>query len=213
MTDISSNVLSVLVDGISIDYQRENNNCCVNLTKMAKPFGKRVNDWLNLPTTQDYLTLLQRIVSVTRFSGNVEPLIVTKQGGNVAEIEQGTWTTDYRIAMRFAQWLSPEFSLKVDELLVKIVSGELVVSGEGVFIDPKGQSWISRPRFCKALNVSEHSFNGLMSTYKQHFAQIGSLWYVSAELFKLRSVQQYINSRKNEVKKSAPDVTQLTINF
>lgn len=213
MTDISSNVLSVLVDGISIDYQRENNNCCVNLTKMAKPFGKRVNDWLNLPTTQDYLTLLQRIVSVTRFSGNVEPLIVTKQGGNVAEIEQGTWATDYRIAMRFAQWLSPEFSLKVDELLVKIVSGELVVSGEGVFIDPKGQSWISRPRFCKALKVSEHSFNGLMSTYKQHFAQIGSLWYVSAELFKLRSVQQYINSRKNEVKKSAPDVTQLTINF
>ena len=153
MSDITSNVLSVLIDGITIDYKRETNNCRVNLTKMAKPFGKRVNDWLNLPTTQDYLTLLQCIVSVTRFSGNVEPLIVTKQGGNVAEIEQGTWATDYRIAMRFAQWLSPEFSLKVDDLLVKIVSGELVVSGEGVFIDPKGQSWISRPRFCKALNV------------------------------------------------------------
>ncbi|MBQ3688417.1 MAG: KilA-N domain-containing protein [Bacteroidales bacterium] len=128
-------------------------------------------------------------------------------GGN------GTWATDYRIAMRFAQWLSPEFSLKLDDLLVKIVSGELVVSGEGVFIDPKGQSWISCSRFCKALNVSEHSFNGLMSTYKQHFAQIGSFWYVSAELFKLRSVQQYINSRKNEVKKNAPDVTQLSLNF
>lgn len=213
MTDISSNVLSVLVDGISIDYQRENNNCRVNLTKMAKPFGKKVNDWLKTQETQEYLSALQRIAVRFDKNRNVEPLIVTKQGGNVAEIEQGTWATDYRIAMRFAQWLSPEFSLKVDELLVKIVSGELIVSGEGVFIDPKGQSWISRPRFCKALNVSEHSFNGLMSTYKQHFAQIGSLWYVSAELFKLRSVQQYINSRKNEVKKSAPDVTQLTIIF
>lgn len=212
MTDISSNVLSVLVDGISIDYQRENNNCRVNLTKMAKPFGKKPIDWLKTQESQAYLAAAKSLISSQ--SENIhsgEDLIVVQNGGTPGE--NGTWATDYRIAMRFAQWLSPEFSLKVDDLLVKIVSGELIVSGEGVFIDPKGQSWISRPRFCKALNVSEHSFNGLMSTYKQHFAQIGSLWYVSAELFKLRSVQQYINSRKNEVKKTAPDATQLTIEF
>lgn len=213
MTSDNSNILSAIVDGISIDYQRESNNCRVNLTKMAKPFGKRVIDWLNLPSTKEYLTLLQDIVSDVRKSNNVEPLIVTKQGGNVVETVQGTWATDYRIAMRFAQWLSPEFSIKVDELLVKIVSGELMISGIGVMIDTKGQTWISRARFCKALGVSEHSFNGLMSTYKQHFAQIGGFWYVSSELFKLRSVQQYIDSRKNEVKKTAPDVTQLSLNF
>lgn len=213
MTSDNSNILSAIVDGISIDYQRESNNCRVNLTKMAKPFGKQTADWLRQESTQEYLTALQRIVVRHGNSHNVVPLIDIKQGGNVAEIEQGTWATDYRIAMRFAQWLSPEFSIKVDELLVKIVSGELIISGEGIYREPSGQTWIRRDRYCKALGVSEHSFNGLMSTYKQHFMQQGIFWYVSADLFKLRSVQQYLDSRKNEVKKAVPNATQLSLNF
>ena len=60
-----------------------------------------------------HIRALQRIAVRFDKNRNVDSLIVTKQGGNVAEIEQGTWATDYRIAMRFAQWLSPEFSLKV----------------------------------------------------------------------------------------------------
>ena len=212
MTSDNSNILSAIIDDIYIDYQRESNNCRVNLTKMAKPFGKRVNDWLKLPSTKEYLTILQCVKSDTRKNCIIEPLIVT-QKGNSNEIEQGTWATDYRIAMRFAQWLSPEFSIKVDELLVKIVSGELIISGEGIYREPSGQTWIRRDRYCKALGVSEHSFNGLMSTYKQHFMQQGIFWYVSADLFKLRSVQQYLDSRKNEVKKAVPNATQLSLNF
>ena len=46
-------------------------------------------------------------------------LLRVKQGGE----NQGTWCTDYRIAMRFAQWLSPEFSIQVDQLLVDLMLG------------------------------------------------------------------------------------------
>ena len=37
-------------------------------------------------------------------------------------MEQGTWCRDYRIALRFAQWLSPEFSIKVDEAILGLLT-------------------------------------------------------------------------------------------
>lgn len=104
MPDIIPNILSVVIDGITIDYQRQTNNCLVNLTKMAKPFGKRPIDWLKNQDTQEYLSVAKSlIVSQSENSHFGNELIVTRKGGTPGE--NGTWATDYRIAMRFAQWV------------------------------------------------------------------------------------------------------------
>ena len=47
---------------------------------------------------------------------NLADLIEVRNGGVPGT--NGTWCRDYRIALRFAQWLSPEFSIKVDEAIL-----------------------------------------------------------------------------------------------
>ncbi|MDR2086890.1 MAG: KilA-N domain-containing protein [Dysgonamonadaceae bacterium] len=124
-------------------------NVSVNLTQMAKPFGKSKQPihWLKTREAREYITALisyrsmqnsrlrKSILTDTQKVDNskvgkstllqkmklTEGLITVKNGG--AKGEHGTWAHDYRIVMRFAQWLSPEFSIKVDELLVSLLRG------------------------------------------------------------------------------------------
>lgn len=50
----------------------------VNATQMAKAFGKRPIDWLNLQSTKDFLDEL----TITRKNGNVEyQAVIAKKGG------------------------------------------------------------------------------------------------------------------------------------
>ncbi len=53
-----------------------------------------------------------------------DDLLSVKQGGT----NQGTWCHDYRIAIRFAQWLNEDFAISVDELLLKLLSKQSVVA-------------------------------------------------------------------------------------
>ena len=105
-----------------------NGNVKVNLTQLSKPFGrkKRPQVWLKTQESKDYI----QAVSVALKSATTD-LLQVKQGG----INQGTWAMDYRIAMRFAQWLSPEFSIAVDEMLVKLMRGDAVLA------EPIGGVW------------------------------------------------------------------------
>ena len=85
----------------------------ISLTDMAKANGKRVNDWLRLQSTNDYLN------EYSSSTGNpVDGIIVVKQGGNGG----GTWANQ-DIALEFARWLSPKFSIwcniQIKELLTK----------------------------------------------------------------------------------------------
>ena len=85
-------------------------------TQMAKPFGKRPNDWLGLQSTKDFLSA----VSVTKNVGITE-LVITRRG-NSSECKQGTWIRE-DVAMEFARWLSPMFAIwcndRIKELLTK----------------------------------------------------------------------------------------------
>lgn len=115
----------MILQMVEIDHQRFavellNGNVNVNLTQMAKPFGssKQPSHWLRTDESKSYIETL----SVMQKCGT-DDLLKVKQGGQ----NQGTWCADYRIAMRFAQWLSPEFSIMVDELLVKLLTGQAVV--------------------------------------------------------------------------------------
>ena len=100
-----------------------NGNARINLTQMSQPFGRssRPGNWLKTEEAQRYIKAIA--VATKRATAD---LVEVRQGGSPEN--QGTWCTDYRIAMRYAQWLSPEFSIKVDEEMLRLLSGDGVSS-------------------------------------------------------------------------------------
>nr|DAU26192.1 MAG TPA: KilA protein [Caudoviricetes sp.] len=73
----------------------------VSATEMAKPFGKRPNDYLSLPSTNEL------VKAITRKSGIAEnQLIKINRGG----LNPATWLHE-DVALDFAQWLSVDFRL------------------------------------------------------------------------------------------------------
>ena len=91
-------------------------NARINLTQMSQPFGRscRPGNWLKTDEAQRYLHAISVATKIA-----TADLLEVRQGGD--PLEQGTWCRDYRIALRFAQWLSPEFSIKVDEVILGLL--------------------------------------------------------------------------------------------
>ena len=119
----ASSLELVKVNGSRFAAEVVRGNARVNLSQMAKPFGKRVRDWLRTEEAQEYLYAIsdaQKCASAD--------LLEVRKGGD--PLEQGTWCRDYRIALRFAQWLSPEFSIKVDEAILNLLTGRRVTPGD-----------------------------------------------------------------------------------
>jgi len=103
--------------GQEISFEFADGNKMINATEMAKPFKKKVNDFLRLKSTKDYINLLEDRYGNSRNVTNKEVLRVI-QGGE-AEL-QGTWM-DEKLALKFAAWLSSAFELwvydKIEDLL------------------------------------------------------------------------------------------------
>ena len=87
---------------------------------MAKPFGKRIQNWLRSNDTKEYLSAIAK----ARKSALADLLTVVR-GGTPGE--NGTWARDSNIVMEFARWLSPDYSIKVNDLMIKLLTGELRV--------------------------------------------------------------------------------------
>lgn len=143
------------------------------------------------------------------FETQSEVIVVRK--GNSSEFEQGTWCTDYRIAMRFAQWLNAEFAWMVDDLLVRIASGERIVSDSG-FFSLGGKQWISCSAYCNIFKKSIHSFYGLLGNYPREFTFWDGAWYMSRDLFNMKEVQARFESRRLTLR-AQNDRRQLEIPF
>lgn len=81
----------------------------VNLTKMARYFGKEVKDWTRLEQSKNFVSAMSLIYPE-------EQIMSIRKGGNG---EQGTFG-NRQIALKLAQWISPEFEVfciqKLDEL-------------------------------------------------------------------------------------------------
>jgi hypothetical protein len=86
-----------------------NNDGWFNATAAADQFGKRVGDWVDLPSTKEYAEKLN-----TRISGN---LIQAKRGKN-----GGTWLHP-KLAVVFARWLSVDFAIWCDDQIDGIIHG------------------------------------------------------------------------------------------
>ena len=94
-----------------VTFQLQKGTLLINATEMAKPFNKKPDDFLRTQQTQDYITALCQFANMRS-----EDVVKVEVGGT----NPGTWLHQ-KLALRFAQWLSPEFSLWVDSQIEKIL--------------------------------------------------------------------------------------------
>jgi len=92
---------------IAFDFQA--NQLMVNATEMARPFGKKPTHFLRLDSTEQYIEALKKRVAISQ-------LVKVVHGDN-----GGTWFHQ-KIALRFAQWLSPDFAIWVDEKIEELLT-------------------------------------------------------------------------------------------
>lgn len=139
--NVEKNLIEILnIEGNEVAVSRQGiNNCMVNLTQMAKPYGnsKRPQFWLALKSTQEYLAYRAK-----KFNEEFEfgecgknscftldetyggQIIVRK--GNSSKYESGTWCTDFHIALDFALWLDPVRKDIVYDHFIKFLTGRNV---------------------------------------------------------------------------------------
>lgn len=113
----------VMINDRRFAVEERNGNISFNLTMMAKPFGRQNSpgNWLRTEESKRYL----KAFAVMRKCDTAD-LLEVRQGGTPEK--QGTWATDYRIAMRFAQWLDPDFAIAVDELVFNVLTRQAAVA-------------------------------------------------------------------------------------
>lgn len=202
MGEIKNAIETIVVDGKEMAIERRSDNVWVNMTQMARPFGKLPKDWLRTKEAQGYL----QAISVRRKCLTAD-LVIIRQGG--APETQGTWCTDYRIAMRFAQWVNLDFSIQVDDLLVQIANGEKIVSDVLPF---DGKNYISQSDYCRTLECSYHSFFGLKSHFPTEYIYVLGVWYVSMKLYRMKEADRRIKGVKADLRKEK-DKWQLEFEF
>ncbi|PPK83937.1 KilA domain-containing protein [Neolewinella xylanilytica] len=102
---------------IAFEFSGENN--LINATQMAQAFpSKKVNDFLRLKNTKEFVLALEARYGNSRNGSGREVLRVVQ--GGTPEL-QGTWM-DELLAIKFAGWLNPEFEIwmyeRIRELLL-----------------------------------------------------------------------------------------------
>lgn len=115
---------AVRLQMVEIDHKRfaaeiSRDNVRINLTQMAKAFGKRVNNWLRTDETKAYLAAIARTHKCV-----LADLLEVRNGGTPGT--NGTWCKDRRIAIRLAQWLNADFAIYVDDAILRLMLGEAV---------------------------------------------------------------------------------------
>lgn len=211
MDTIKNVIETVVVDGKELAIERQSGNVWVNLTQMAKPFGKKVNDWIRLSSTQEFLMVARNksksVAGIPATDKMAEDVVFTKQGGMPED--QGTWCTDYHIAIMFAMWLSPEFSWQVSDLMIKLINGEKIVADVLPF---DGQNYISQSDYCRLLNRNQHSFFGLKGHYPTAYIYIYGMWYISMKMYRMKESEFRIKEVKDDFRKEK-DKRQLEFDF
>ena len=101
-----SKLIQAEFDGQAMQF---NDDGWFNATAAAEKFGKRVGDWIDLPSTKKYMEKLN-----TRYSGI---LMNAKRGKN-----GGTWLHP-KLAVFFARWLDLDFAIWCDEQIDIIIRG------------------------------------------------------------------------------------------
>ena len=105
-------------EGHPITFEFTDGVRMVNATQMARPFKKKVHDFLRLKGTKEYM---EGLVARYGNSLNVDSQILRIVQGGLDTSIQGTWMHE-KLALKFAAWLSVPFEIWVFdciEILVK----------------------------------------------------------------------------------------------
>lgn len=205
------------VDGNLVPFERHGTDVWVNLTEMGRPFGEKKKPvfWLRTKGAQDYILAIRKVYATLSVvqkctTDKMAGLIVTRQGGIPGE--QGTWCTDYRIAMQFARWLSLEFAWLVDNLLLRIVNGERVLGDDGVLL-LTGRRWIGEAVYCRLTGRTRNSFNGYYGNYPLAFVLYEGLRYMDLEFFHNREQKDRIEGFRRRFRAPKSDPLQGCLEF
>ncbi len=160
---------TVVVNDKRFAIEEKKGNISFNLTMMSKPYGrsKSPGNWLKTEFAQKYLNELSVTLKI-----DTADLLEVRQGGTPEK--QGTWANDYRIAVRFAQWLDMDFSIAVDELVYKLLTKQAVVvepfKGVSPVVDGH-KAWYCYLDVLKAVGYSAKSGSVFMRKrrYPNHF--------------------------------------------
>ncbi len=87
----------------------------INMTKAAKHFGKRLDNFMRLASAAEYMEALQQYLGS-------EGLVITKRGGRKGE--SGTWYHP-KLAVFFARWLDVRFAVWCDLMIDNILHGHI----------------------------------------------------------------------------------------
>jgi len=93
----------------SLEFLRTNAYC--DLSQIARPFGKRVDNWTRLKSTQE---LFQAFKDDAAYGGSA-PFVnrALRSEGTGRFVDGGGLYVHPDIAIQFAQWCSPKFALWV----------------------------------------------------------------------------------------------------
>lgn len=107
-----TNLQKFIYNGSQITFETENGSVLVNATEMAKPFDKLPADFIRLKSTQEFIEAL-----CNRYGISHNEVVKVIQGGAI----QGTWFHQ-KLGLRYAQWLSPDFAVWVDEKIEELLT-------------------------------------------------------------------------------------------
>ena len=86
-----------------------------NATTFAQLYGKRINDFIRLENTQEYLSIMGRYVN-TISNGNKIQLVKTVRGKH----HSGTWLHS-KVILRLMRWLDTELEVAMDLFLQDLI--------------------------------------------------------------------------------------------
>jgi hypothetical protein len=92
----------------------------INATKTAQNFGKDVRGYTRSEQYKSYIEALAEHLNC-----DVQNLHIAKKGGNLSEVEQGTFLHP-KLAVDFARWISPKFAIWCDEQIANILNQKVI---------------------------------------------------------------------------------------
>ena len=105
-------------DKFPITFKNQDGRTMINANQMALSFGKRPVEWLRLSSTSQFRVAL----ASSGESGPMELQIATIKGKNGS-----TWIEE-SLAMEFARWLSPEFSIWCNQRIKELLTTGVVTT-------------------------------------------------------------------------------------
>jgi hypothetical protein len=113
MDGVLMSKLALVYNDVEITQQR---NGHLNATAMCQANGKLWADYARNQATVEFIEALSVDMGIP-----ISKLVVTRKGGN--RTTQGTWIHPH-IAMHLAQWLSPQFAVRVSKIVIERLQEE-----------------------------------------------------------------------------------------